>query len=65
MCPFDFSSGVLLESDFKPEELGSILDGWDISNTERRGAALDKQRTEYSSVKNQADFANQINEAIL
>ncbi len=58
------SCGVLLESDFKPEKLGSILDGWDISNTERRGAALDKQRTEYSSVKNQEDFAIQINEAI-
>ena len=57
--------GLLLEPNFKPEELGSILEGWDISNTERRGAALDKQRTEYSSVKNQADFANQINEAIL
>ena len=58
------SCGVLLESDFKPEKLGSILDGWDISNTERRMAALDKQRIEYSSVKNQEDFAIQINEAI-
>ena len=57
--------GVLIESDFKPEELGSILEGWDISDTERRDFALDKQRTEYSSVKNQEKFASQINEAIL
>jgi len=57
--------GLLLEPNFKPEELGVILEGWDISNTERRGAALKKQRTEYSSIKNQDVFANQINEAIL
>jgi len=57
--------GLLLEPNFKPEELGSILEGWDISNTERRDAALDKQRIEYSSVKNQEEFANQINGAIL
>ena len=57
--------GLLLEPNFKPEELGAILEEWDVSNTERRGAALDKQRTEYSSVRNQKAFANQINEAIL
>ena len=57
--------GLLLEPNFRPEALASILEEWDVANTERRGAALDKQRTEYSSVKNQEAFANQINEAIL
>jgi glycosyltransferase involved in cell wall biosynthesis len=57
--------GVLLESDFKPEELGAILEGWDVSNTARRDAALTKQRTEYSSWGNELKFAADIGMAIL
>ena len=57
--------GVLLEADFKPEELGAILEEWDVSNTARRAAALDKQRTEYSSIKNELQFAGEIGMAIL
>ena len=56
--------GVLLESNFKPEELAAILEVWDVSDTARRDAALAKQRTEYSSVKNQKYFAMRIMEAI-
>ena len=57
--------GVLLEADFKPEELGVILEEWDISNTVRRDAALAKQRTDYSSVRNELKFAGEITMAIL
>ena len=64
MCIRD-SCGVLLDADFKPEELGAILEGWDVSNTARRDAALDKQRTEYSSIKNELEFAGEITMAVL
>ena len=57
--------GVLLESDFKPEELGAILEGWDLSNNARRDAALTKQRTEYSSWGNELKFAADIGMGIL
>ena len=57
--------GVLLEADFKPEELGAILEAWDISNTVRRDAALAKQRADYSSVRNELEFAGEITMAIL
>ena len=40
--------GRLLEPDFKPEKLGSILENWDIGNMQRRERALAKQREEYS-----------------
>ena len=49
--------GVLLEPDFEPEELATILEGWDVSDTARRDAALSKQRTEYSSWRNELKFA--------
>tara|TARA_B110000438_G_C15806622_1_gene647693 strand:+ start:1074 stop:2318 length:1245 start_codon:yes stop_codon:yes gene_type:complete len=57
--------GVLLDSNFKPEELGGILELWDVSNTDRRDAALAKQRIEYSSIKNELQFAFEIGAAIL
>ena len=57
--------GVLLEPDFKPEELGVILEEWDVSDTARRDAALDRQRTEYSSWKNELKFALEIGNGIL
>ena len=57
--------GVLLEPDFKPEELGVILEKWDVSDTARRDAALDRQRTEYSSWKNELKFALEIGNGIL
>ena len=57
--------GVLLNPDFEPEELGTVLEEWDLSNTARRDAALDKQRTEYSSIKNELEFAGEIGMAIL
>ena len=57
--------GVLLDADFKPEELGAILEGWDLSNVARRESALSKQRNEYSSVKNESAFAKHVGTAIL
>ena len=57
--------GVLLNPDFEPEELATVLEEWDISDTSRRDAALDKQRTEYSSFKNELQFAGEIGMAIL
>ena len=57
--------GVLLKPDFGPEELAIVLEEWDVSNTARRDAALDKQRTEYSSIKNELKFAGEITMAIL
>ena len=56
--------GVLIEPDFKPKQLAAILESWDVSDNARRNAALVKQRTEYSSVKNERLFAIQIMEAI-
>jgi glycosyltransferase involved in cell wall biosynthesis len=44
----DEGLGCLLEPDFKPEKLGSILEDWDIGNMQRRELALAKQREEYS-----------------
>ena len=57
--------GVLLESDFGAQTLGGVLEEWDVSDVARRGAALTKQRTEYSSVKNEKYFAMRIMEALL
>ena len=57
--------GVLLNPDFEPEELATVLEEWDMSDTSRREAALDKQRTEYSSFKNELQFAGEIGMAIL
>ncbi|MDE0707717.1 MAG: glycosyltransferase, partial [Candidatus Poseidoniales archaeon] len=57
--------GVLLEPNFGPEELGAILEQWDVSNTDRRDSALTKQRVEYSSIKNELQFAGEIGMAIL
>jgi glycosyltransferase involved in cell wall biosynthesis len=57
--------GVLLDSNFKPEELGVVLEQWDLANTDRRDAALAKQRIEYSSIKNELKFALDIGVAIL
>ena len=56
--------GVLLESDFKPEKLAEIFEEWDVSDTSRREAALDKQRTEYSSWRNELKFAGEIGMAV-
>ena len=56
--------GVLLDADFQPEELATILEGWDIDNNGRRDAALNKQRTEYSSCKNEEEFAESIGQAV-
>ena len=56
--------GVLLEADFKPEELGAILEEWDLSNVARRESTLSKQRNEYSSVKNESAFAKRVGTAI-
>ena len=47
------------------EELGAILEGWDLSNVARRESALSKQRNEYSSVKNESAFAKHVGTAIL
>ena len=49
--------GVLLEAGFEPEELATVLEEWDVTDTARRDAALDKQRTEYSSIRNELKFA--------
>jgi len=57
--------GVLLELDFEPEELATILEAWDVSDTARREAALSKQRTEYSSWKNELKFALEIANGVL
>ena len=57
--------GVLLEADFEPEELATVLEEWDVTDTARRDAALDKQRAEYSSIKNELKFAGEITMAIL
>jgi glycosyltransferase involved in cell wall biosynthesis len=57
--------GVLLEPDFKPEELAAILEEWDVSDTGCREAALSKQRTEYSSGRNELKFALAIAAGIL
>ena len=56
--------GVLLEADFKPGELGTILEEWDLSNDGRRDAALTKQREEYSSKKNGQDVAGFITDLL-
>ena len=56
---------MLLESDFGAQTLGGVLEEWDVSDVARRGAALTKQRTEYSSVKNEKYFAMRIMEALL
>ena len=56
--------GVLLESDFGAQTLGGVLQEWDVSDVARRGAALTKQRSEYSSVKNEKFFAMRIMEAL-
>ena len=56
--------GYLLKEDFLPNELANILDNYNLESNEMRDCALNKQRTEYSSEKNQAMFANEIIEAI-
>ena len=57
--------GVLLKPDFGPEELAIVLEEWDVSDTVRREAALSKQRTEYSSWRNELKFAVDIAAGIL
>ena len=57
--------GVLLKPDFEPEELATLLEKWDVSDTARREAALSKQRTEYSSWKNELKFALEIANGVL
>ena len=56
--------GYLLKEDFLPNELANILDNYNLESNEMRDCALNKQRSEYSSVKNQAKFANDIIAAI-
>ena len=56
--------GVLLDADFEPKELAALLEGWNIDNNGRREAALNKQRTEYSSSKNEEEFAESIGQAV-
>lgn len=48
--------GALLDPDFKPAELSAVLNEW-AHDESRREAAHQKQRTAYSSVRNQAAFA--------
>jgi glycosyltransferase involved in cell wall biosynthesis len=56
--------GYLLKEDFLPNELANILEDYQLNSETMRGCALNKQRNEYSSEKNQAMFANEIIEAI-
>ena len=61
-CPEIVSSdcGFLLTPDFEAKELATIVDGYSLDSTKMRVSALEKQRKEYSSEKNQAAFAKLI-----
>ncbi len=61
-CPEIVSSdcGFLLTPGFKAKELATIVDGYSLDSTKMRVSALEKQRKEYSSEKNQAAFAKLI-----
>ena len=56
--------GYLLNDDFAPIELAEILENYKLNSEKMRICALNKQRNEYSSEKNQAMFANEIIETI-
>lgn len=61
-CPEIVSSdcGFLLTPNFESKELADVVDNYDLNSTEMRISAWEKQRTEYSSEKNQAAFAKMI-----
>lgn len=61
-CPEIVSSdcGFLLTPNFESKELADVVDNYDLNSTEMRVSALEKQRREYSSEKNQAAFAELI-----
>ena len=58
----DEKCGILIPKEFEPKELGYILENWD--GNEMRGAALMKQREEYSSTNNQKDFSELIKKLV-
>ena len=61
-CPEIVSSdcGFLLTPNFEGKELADVVDNYDLNSTKMRISALEKQRAEYSSEKNQAAFAEMI-----
>jgi glycosyltransferase involved in cell wall biosynthesis len=52
--------GFILQPNFSAIELAKIIDEYDLDSSKMRTAALEKQRNEYSSKKNQAAFAKTI-----
>ena len=61
-CPEIVSEdcGFLLKPDFDAIELAGIIENYSINSTKMRVSALEKQRDEYSSEKNQTAFAKLI-----
>jgi glycosyltransferase involved in cell wall biosynthesis len=61
-CPEIVSEdcGFLLKPNFEAIELAGIIENYSLDSTEMRVSALEKQRDEYSSEKNQSAFAKLI-----
>ena len=53
-------AGILLDENPSINSITQNIENWDVNNLERRGIALRIQREEYSSEKNQEEFAKEI-----